>query len=103
MDVAGDFAGQVAQRDYRVTAKFGGTLKAIEAKVDGVVAGTRAHAHAVLEPFATVQVKTLTLDAADVDASRFAPAGLGPRRIRKPHSMAHNPTIARTHSAPARP
>ena len=74
VDVAGDFAGQVAQRDYRVTAKFGGTLKAIEAKVDGVVAGTRAHAHAVLEPFATVQVKTLTLDAADVDASRFAPA-----------------------------
>ena len=72
MDLAGEFAGQVQERDYRVTAKIGGTLKAIEASVGGVIAQTRATAHAVFEPFAPVPLKTITIDAADVDASRFA-------------------------------
>ncbi len=74
VDLAGEFAGRVQERDYRVTAKMGGTLKAIDASVGGVIAQTRATAHAVLEPFAPVPLKTITIDASDVDASHFAAA-----------------------------
>ncbi len=73
-DVAldGEFSGKVEERDYRVSAKVGGTLQALDAKVEGVVAGTRASAHALLEPFAAVPVKTITVDAPEVDASKLA-------------------------------
>ena len=74
VDLGGEFAGKVAERDYRVTAKLGGTLKAIEANVSGVVAGMRATAKALLEPFAAVPLKSATIDAADVDISQLAPA-----------------------------
>ena len=73
VDLAGEFAGKVQERDYRVGAKIGGTLKAIEASADGVIAKTRATAHALLEPFAPVPLKTITIDASEVDASRFGP------------------------------
>ena len=63
VDLGGEFAGRVQERDYRVTAKFGGTLKTIEANVSGLVAGMRATAKAVLEPFAAVPLKTIAIDA----------------------------------------
>lgn len=73
VDLAGEFAGAVEGRDYRVTAKVGGTLKALDANVSGVVAGIRASAKALLEPFAPVPLKTITIDATDVDIARLAP------------------------------
>ena len=74
VDLGGEFAGRVQERDYRVTAKFGGTLKTIEANVSGLVAGMRATAKAVFEPFAAVPLKTIAIDATDVDISLLAPA-----------------------------
>src|SRR5260221_9467397 len=46
VDLGGELAGKVEGRDYRMTARFGGTLKAIEANVSGLVAGMRASARA---------------------------------------------------------
>ncbi len=72
VDLGGELAGKVEGRDYRMTARFGGTLKAIEANVSGLVAGMRASARAVLEPFDSVALKAVAIDAADVDVSKLA-------------------------------
>jgi translocation and assembly module TamB len=53
-----------------VTAK--GTLKSIEASLDGEVSGQKATGKLVLEPFSPMPVRVLELQARDVDLSKHA-------------------------------
>lgn len=72
LDLNGNFAGKLQERAFDVVAKMKGTLNALEANVEGVVAGTRATARATLEPFATPPLKSLDVNARDVDLARLA-------------------------------
>src|SRR6185503_1352189 len=63
----GAFDGKLGDRAARLEAKLGGTLKAVAAQARGVVAGMHATAQASIEPFAQPPLKSLTLDANDVD------------------------------------
>ena len=63
----GTFDGKLEERAARLEAKLSGTLKAVEAQARGRVAGMRANALARIEPFAQPPLKSLSLDASDVD------------------------------------
>ena len=63
----GAFDGNIQDRAARLEAKLSGTLKAVEAQAHGMVAGMRANALAHIEPFAQPPLKSLSLDANDVD------------------------------------
>lgn len=69
------WSGTVAERAYKATINANGTLKSLEAKLDGELSGQKASARLVLEPFATMPVRVLELTARDVD---LAQQGLGP-------------------------
>jgi len=86
----GAFDGKLGERAARLDAKLTGTLEAVEARARGVVAGMQATADARIEPFAQPPLKSLAVDAADVDlrqlsqslprtrlvlAARLAPSG----------------------------
>jgi translocation and assembly module TamB len=71
VDLAADFDGKLNERALRVAAKVKGTLKALEADLDADLAGTRATAKAVLEPFSTPPMKSLALNARDVNLARL--------------------------------
>lgn len=68
----GSFEGKLQDRAARIEAKLSGTLKAVEARGSGVVAGMQATALARIEPFAQPPLKSLTLDANDVDLRRLS-------------------------------
>ena len=68
----GAFDGNVGDRAARLEAKLGGTLKAVAAQARGVVAGMQATAQASIEPFAQPPLKSLTLDANDVDLRQLS-------------------------------
>jgi translocation and assembly module TamB len=61
------FEGQVQGQPAKVEAKLSGTLKKTLAKAEALVVGTRASAQAELAPFESPPLKSLTLDAKDVD------------------------------------
>jgi len=68
----GTFDATVQDRAARIEAKLAGTLKAVEAQARGVIAGMRATARARVEPFAQPPLKSLTLDASDVDLRQLS-------------------------------
>jgi translocation and assembly module TamB len=70
LDATGTFAGTFQERAFRIAAKVRGTLKEMVADVDADVGGTRATGNVVLEPFASVLVKTLTVNARDLDLAQ---------------------------------
>ena len=70
-----DWEGVVAERAYKAAIDARGTLKNIEAKLDGEISGQKANGRLVLEPFAAMPVRTLELAARDVD---LAAQGFGP-------------------------
>jgi translocation and assembly module TamB len=70
-DLRADFAGKLQERELRVVAKLGGTLTALEADLHADLAGTEATAHAVLQPFAEPPVKSLALEARDLDLAKI--------------------------------
>lgn len=61
------FEGKVQDRPAKVEAKLSGTLKKTLAKAEAIALGTHATAKAELAPFESPPLKSLTLDAADVD------------------------------------
>jgi translocation and assembly module TamB len=71
LELDGGFEGEVQGYGARVTAKAKGTLGNLEARMEGVVAGARAAAVAVVQPFATPPVKSVTVEARDVDLARI--------------------------------
>jgi translocation and assembly module TamB len=72
LEVNGNFAGKLQERAFNMVAKMKGTLKAIEANVEGDVAGTRATARTTLEPFSTPPLKSLDVNARDVNLAQLA-------------------------------
>ena len=68
----GAFDGKLGDRAARLEAKLSGTLKSVAAQARGVVAGMQATAQADIEPFAQPPLKSLTLDANDVDLHQMA-------------------------------
>ncbi len=72
LEVDGNFAGKVSDRAFRAVAKVKGTLKSFEAAVDGDVGGTRATAHATIEPFAQQPLRTATVQARGVNLAQVA-------------------------------
>jgi len=70
LDVKAAIEGRAAERPFKANVNAGGTLKAIDAKLEGEVSGQRATGRAVLEPFATVPVRLLELQARDFDLSK---------------------------------
>ncbi|HUP98741.1 MAG TPA: translocation/assembly module TamB domain-containing protein [Usitatibacter sp.] len=72
LDARADFEGIVAERPYKAAVAAKGTLKSLEAKLDGELSGQKATGRLVLEPFASVPVRTLELQARDVDLSKHA-------------------------------
>ena len=72
LDLDGAFDGKLQEYPVRVTAKAKGTLGNIEARLDGTVAGARAEALAVVQPFDATPLKSLAVEARDVDLSRIA-------------------------------
>ena len=72
LDARADFEGVVAERPYKAAIVAKGTLKSLEAKLDGEISGQKATGRLVLEPFATVPVRALELQARDVDLSKHA-------------------------------
>ena len=76
LDANADFEGVAGEHPYsaKVTAK--GTLKNLEARLEGSVAGQPATGRLVLEPFAPVPVRALDLQARDLDISKHV---AGPR------------------------
>ncbi|HET7729617.1 MAG TPA: translocation/assembly module TamB domain-containing protein [Usitatibacter sp.] len=76
IDVTLGAEGVAAERPYRADVAAKGTLKSMQATLDGEVSGQRATGKATLEPFSTVPLRSLELQARDVDLSQHAP---GPR------------------------
>ncbi len=76
LDARAALEGSAGERPYKATVRAKGTLKAIDAAVEGEVSGQPATGRVVVEPFATVPVRSLQLRAQDVDLSRH---GAGPR------------------------
>lgn len=76
IDVKAALEGVAAERNYKATVAAKGTLKAIDAALDGEVSGQRATGRVLVEPFATQPVKSLELRAQGVDLARQA---AGPR------------------------
>ncbi|HEX4782216.1 MAG TPA: translocation/assembly module TamB domain-containing protein, partial [Usitatibacter sp.] len=68
------FEGRIEDHPATLSAKLGGTLRALEAKAEGVLAGARASAQASIEPLAKPPVKSLAIDASDVDLRQLAGA-----------------------------
>ena len=80
LELSGSFDGALQERALRATAKLHGTLASFEADVDAELAGTRASARAVLTPFSSTPVKSVTVSAPNVDLARLA-AGLPATRL----------------------
>ena len=76
LEARADFEGVAGERPYRAALVAKGTLKSIEATFDGEVSGQKATGRLLLEPFATLPVRTLEVQAREVDLSRQAS---GPR------------------------
>ena len=72
LDARGDFEGLAAERPYKAAVVAKGTLKSLEARLDGELSGQKATGRLVLEPFASVPVRALDLQARDVDLSKHA-------------------------------
>lgn len=72
LDAKADFEGVAGERPYRAAVVAKGTLKSVEARLDGEISGQKATGRLVLEPFAPVPVRTLELQARDVDLSKQA-------------------------------
>jgi translocation and assembly module TamB len=80
VDLHGDFAGRLEKRAVRVAATVGGTLQRLEARAEGDLEGTKATVRATVEPFSSVPVKALRLDAAALDLAHVKP-GLPATRL----------------------
>ena len=72
VDLTGDFAGSLQERALRATAKVGGTLETMEAHLQVDAAGAHATAKAILQPFADPPLKSIGVEARDVDLAQFA-------------------------------
>jgi translocation and assembly module TamB len=72
LDLDGRFEGRLQDYPVRVNARAKGTLGDIEARLDGTIANARAEALAVVRPFDTTPLKSLSVDARDVDLARIA-------------------------------
>src|SRR6185312_10812611 len=64
----------------RVAAAVGGTLQRLEARAEGDLEGSKATVRATVEPFASVPMKALRVDAAALDLARLKP-GLPATRL----------------------
>ncbi|HUQ29849.1 MAG TPA: translocation/assembly module TamB domain-containing protein [Usitatibacter sp.] len=71
IDLDGRLEGKVRDLAINVEGKAKGTLDNIEARIEGVVAGARGAAAAVLQPFAPSPLKSIDVQARDVDLARF--------------------------------
>lgn len=80
VDLDGAFDGKVQEQALHVVAKAKGTLQDLEARADGAVGSMRGTAVAVLQPFAKAPLKSVTVDARDVDLSKVS-AGLPATRL----------------------
>jgi translocation and assembly module TamB len=74
VELTGEFAGQLQERALRIAARVHGTLNSLEADLDADLAGTRAKALAVLEPFAAMPLKSIAVDAKDVNLAQLEPS-----------------------------
>lgn len=72
VDLDGRFEGKVRGYAARVTAKAKGSLGNLEAHIAGTVAGARATADAVVQPFAATPVRSIAVEARDMDLARIA-------------------------------
>lgn len=66
--------GIAAERPYKADVAVNGTLRSLEARLEGEVSGQPATGRVVVEPFAAVPVRALQLKASDVDLSRHLDA-----------------------------
>jgi translocation and assembly module TamB len=71
VDLTGDFAGSLQERAIRAKAKVGGTLETMEAALQVETAGAHATAKVVLQPFADTPLKSIGVEARDVDLAQF--------------------------------
>ena len=69
---AGEYAGAFDGKRLRAKLKVDGTLKRIEAKLDGDFAGARGTGSATIAPFDATPVDALALQLRDVDLASFA-------------------------------
>jgi translocation and assembly module TamB len=76
MDLKAAVEGTAAERDYRADVVARGTLRSFKANLEGVVSGQHATASVVVEPFATMPLRALEVQARGVDLSQQA---AGPR------------------------
>jgi len=72
LDANADVEGVAADRPFKAQLTAKGTLRALEARLDGEVSGQKANARLALEPFAPMPVRTLEAHARDVDLSQQA-------------------------------
>ncbi len=72
LDLRANMEGVAAARPYKAAVVAKGTLKSIEASLDGEVSGQPATGRASIEPFAAMPVRALELHAKDVDLARHA-------------------------------
>ena len=72
IDLDGRFEGKLQDYPVRVNAKAKGTLGNIEARLEGTVANARAEAIALVRPFEETPLKSLSVEARDVDLARIA-------------------------------
>jgi translocation and assembly module TamB len=76
IDLKAAASGVAAERPYEATVIAKGTLKAIEAHLEGEVSGQYATGRALIEPFGAFPLRALELRAQDFDLSKHAE---GPR------------------------
>jgi translocation and assembly module TamB len=72
IDLEAGASGVAAERPYQATVIAKGTLKSIEASLEGEVSGQHATGSAVIEPFGAFPIRALELRARDVDLSKHA-------------------------------
>jgi translocation and assembly module TamB len=74
VDLKAALAGVAAERPYQADVVARGTLRAIEANVEGEVSGQHAVGRVLVEPFAPFPLRRLELRAQEVDLSKHAEA-----------------------------
>ena len=71
LDAAGEYSGDLDAKRLRAKLKLGGTLRRIEAKLDGDFAGAKGTGAATVTPFDATPVEALALQLRDVDLANF--------------------------------
>ncbi len=73
LQAKGDFSGRFSDRDVNVSLVAKGQLTGFVADARGDIGGTPATVRATLEPFATVPVRELDVEARGLDVRQLAP------------------------------